>query len=87
MSDPYATHYHGVESPSKRWAPVTPHDTNALALLPKQIVASTTAGNVSVVGDDGTTATFYLAKGVPLAIRPNIIKSTGTTAAGIVALY
>ena len=87
MSDPYATHYHGVESPSKRFAPVTPHDTNHLALLPKGIVASTTAGNVAVIGDDGVTATFYLAKGAPLAIRPSIIKSTGTTAAGIVALY
>jgi hypothetical protein len=86
MSDPYATHYHGVESPSKRWAAITPHDTTALALLPKQIVALV-AGNVTVVGDEGTSAVFKLNAGVPLAIRPSIVKATGTTATGIVALY
>jgi len=86
MSDPYQTHYHGVESPSKRWAAITPHNTTALAILPKQIIARV-AGTVTVVGDDGAVGVFQLLAGVPLAIRPNIVKATGTTATGIVALY
>ena len=84
--DPYSTHYHGIESPSRRWAAITPHNTTALALLPKQIVALV-AGAVTVGGDDGAVGVFHLAAGVPLAIRPTIIKATGTTATGIVALY
>ena len=37
--------------------------------------------------DEGTSAVFKLNAGVPLAIRPSIVKATGTTATGIVALY
>lgn len=73
---------------SKSFAAVTPHNTNELEIVPKGIFVGG-AGDVSVIGfDDSAAVVFYsVAAGTVLPIRPKIVKSTGTTATNIVALY
>lgn len=64
---------------------VTPHDTNANVY--EGFMVYTTAGDVAITTDLGSAITI---KSVPLdtviPIRTTLIKSTGTTAAGILGL-
>jgi hypothetical protein len=76
-----------LSGPSRRFATITPHDTNALAELPKYLYVGATAGAVAIIDHDGNTVTLYAAAGQPLYVRPNIVKSTGTTATPIIACY
>lgn len=68
-------------------AAVTLHDTNLLATIPRALMATTTAGIVTVVSKGGETFNIYLPLGVAVPVRAKIVKSTGATAVGVVALW
>ncbi|HEV8246689.1 MAG TPA: hypothetical protein VGP93_13015 [Polyangiaceae bacterium] len=76
----------GLTSPSDKWVTVTPHDTNNLAFLPRAVACGATGGTVAMIDKYGNTSTFYMNPGDVLAVRPAIIKTTGTTATPIIAL-
>jgi len=86
MADTFESFTHGVESPASHWADVTPHDTNELASRPRAIDCAV-SGNAVIVDADGSEITIVLTAGTLYPVRPVIIKSTGTTATGIVALW
>lgn len=65
--------------------PITPHDTNVLPLTCGLTVDN--AGNVAMTFQDGSTDTLYLAAGIAHSYRVTQVKNTGTTAAGIHAIY
>lgn len=73
--------------PAKHWATVVPSDSAVLPKVARALWVGT-GGDVAVVDEDGTSATFKnIASGSLVPIRPVQVKSTGTTAADIVALY
>lgn len=69
----------------KHFAPITPEDSTEIG--PTLGVTCSGAGNLSVVNQDGATVTIAVAAGQWLPINVRIIRSTGTTATGIVAYY
>lgn len=72
--------------PSTYFTAVTPHDTNEIT--PPRALYIGTSGDVAVIGRTGAAVTLKaVPQGTVLPIRPKIVKSTGTTAADIVALY
>jgi hypothetical protein len=71
---------------SDRWADVTPSDTVNLPEVPRAIHIGV-AGNVVLVGSDGTACTFAVNAGQTYPYQPVRINSTSTTATGIKALY
>ena len=80
-------HYADQTAPARRWLSVTPSDSVDLPAGCRGLYVGT-AGNLSLVGSDGTAITFATTDNntiVPLA--PTRVRSTGTTATGIVALY
>lgn len=76
----------GLTAPYTKGAAITPHDTNELAVLPRALMAFTTAGTVPVTTSGGSDITIYLPLGVPVPVRAKVVK-TGGTAVGIVALW
>ena len=77
-----------VSCPARKAAAVTPHDTNALADVPKALYVGA-AGNVACrLIDDSADVTFVgVPAGAILPIRVSHVRSTSTTATSIVALY
>lgn len=73
--------------PYQHGADITPHDTNELAVLPFALMATTTAGKVTVVTAAGDTCSIYLPLGVIVKVRARVVKATGATAAGVTALW
>lgn len=45
------------------------------------------SGNVSVITETGNTVTVYIAAGISFPLRCSRVRSTGTSAGTIVALY
>jgi hypothetical protein len=67
---------------------VAPNDANDLQTCPRALLATTTAGTVAVhMKGQSAVVTLYLALGIPLTVRVDRVLSTGTVAAGIVALW
>ncbi len=65
---------------------VTPHDSNTIAACRALYVGG--AGNIAVVTVDGNAVTFVGAvAGSTIPVQVSAVKSTGTTATNIVALY
>jgi len=87
VSDPFASHTTGLDSPAENGFAITPHDSNEVAFVTRALVAYTTAGIIDVVTVKGNTVRIYLALGVPFPIRARIVKSTDAVAAGISGLY
>lgn len=87
-TDAFSNHAAGLESPAGGAVAITPHDTNELAKVSRGIYCGV-GGNVTVVMADGGTAVLFanLAGGIIHPIRARIIKSTGTAATSIVAVY
>lgn len=85
--DPYGPMLPSPDGPYSRGAAVTPHDTNDLAVLPMALIAYTTAGTAAIVTAGGDTVSIYLPLGVIVKVRARIVKSTGTAAVGITALW
>lgn len=86
MPDEFASQNPGLTSPAADAYAVTPHDTNELAKWTRGIHVQGAGGDIALVTASGTTITVYIDKGGVLPIRAKIIKSTGTTATGIVGL-
>lgn len=86
-ADTFSTYRVGLTSPIMNAFAVTPHDTNALTNDSRAIYIGS-GGNIVLVTTGGDTITLVgVLGGTIYSIRANIIKSTGTTATNIVALY
>ena len=74
-------------TPSQGPFAVVPHDTNALAVLPKALYIGT-GGNVTLRAPGSSQDVVFknLANGQILDVRASHVRATGTTAADIVAL-
>lgn len=78
----------GPLMPFKKGVAVTPNDNTDLSPKPCRGLMARVAGDVSVILDGDTAAvTLSLAVGVVLNVRAKRVRSSGTTATGIVALY
>jgi hypothetical protein len=71
---------------SHRFAAVTPHDTNRLTYRTRALYVGG-AGNVVLDNIDDVAVTFAVAAGTFLQVETDRVRSTGTTATGIVAFY
>ncbi len=72
--------------PARRLRAVTPHDTDELEYLSNGLVCAG-GGSVSVIAADDTAAVSVpVVAGQIYPIRARIVRATGTTATGIVAL-
>ena len=85
MTDAFAKHQIGLESPAIRLLPVTPSDTDDLSAASRAINVAA-SGTVRVTTIAGSTGTIYVAAGNAFPIRVKRIWSTGTTAGNIVVL-
>lgn len=76
-------------SPIQGGAAVTPDDDADLPRAPTRGLMVTVAGNVSVLfpGTEGAVTLPALAVGIVHPFEVRRVRSTGTTATGIVALY
>lgn len=76
-----------TDFPAKSLRAITPHDTNELAFVAKALYVGG-GGNISIVAQEDTapiTLTGVVA-GQIIPVRAKIVRATGTTATGIVAL-
>lgn len=73
-------------APARSLAAVTPHDSNELAAGCKALHIGG-AGTITLIAvDDSVAVQLTVAQGI-LPIRAKVVKSTGTSATLIVALY
>lgn len=87
MADPFAHSASTLESPATEAAEVTPHDTNALATIPRALYIGG-AGDVEVTLVGGDKVTFTAVPvGTILPVRAKIVHATGTTATAITAIW
>lgn len=76
-----------VGAPAEGAAAVTPSDSASLSGVTRFIYVGS-AGNVAVTMSDGSNVTFNnVPAGAVLNLRVSKVKSTGTTASNIVALF
>lgn len=75
-----------VDFSAKRLRAVTPHDTNELEFVAKALFVGT-GGTISIIAQEDTAAvSLTVATGSIVPVRAKIVRATGTTATGIVAL-
>jgi hypothetical protein len=75
-----------ILTPYRRAVAITPHDSTNMATCDAIYVGG--AGNMVVVFDDDTTATFTAVPvGTTLRVRAKRVNSTSTTATNLLALY
>lgn len=75
-----------ITAPFSNGGAVTLHDTNELSMATRGIMV-TTVGNVAVTLISGESVTLPACQpGIIYPVRAKIIKSTGTTATGLVWL-
>ncbi len=76
-------------SPARDHAAITLHDTDELAGGPCKAIWCNTAGDVSIIPADSSTAIVYkVAANSLLPVRARIVKSTGSTVGiSLIALY
>jgi hypothetical protein len=88
MADQFSNHADKVSAPATRAVAVTPHDSSALADIPKALFIGG-AGSIVARGAGGGADVRFdgLAAGSVLPFRASHVRATGTTATGIVALY
>jgi hypothetical protein len=86
-AEPYGPFSPSSDGPYANGVDVTLHDTDELAIIPFALMATTTAGKVTVVSATGLTFNVYLPLGVAVKVRAKIVKATGATAAGVTALW
>ena len=74
-------------SPLTNAASVTPHNTNELSFVTRALYVGAT-GDVAVTMQDGGDVIFVdVPAGTVLPIRVKVVKSTGTDATSIIALW
>ncbi len=88
MADSFATHADSVLAPSRRAVPITPDNAVPLTDVPKGVWVGT-GGDITgrLVGDNTDNVWKNVPSGALLPFRFVLIKSTGTTAADMVAHY
>jgi hypothetical protein len=86
MADTFSNLATSITGPLVEWYSITPHDTNALAFVPRAISVDV-AGNVVIVSATGATKTLAMNAGDLFPCRPVRINATGTTATGITGWY
>lgn len=87
MADNFSSIQKGMTSPADDYSAVTPSDSTDLASRPRGLYVGT-GGDVVIVNPSGTAVTFKsVPSGTVLPVRAVRVKSTGTTATDIVALY
>lgn len=75
-----------VDFSAKRLLAVTPHDTNELEYVTKALFIGA-GGTISIIAQEDTAAvSLTVATGSIVPVRAKIVRATGTTATGIVAL-
>ncbi len=75
------------DAPAAGAASVTPHDTNLLAVEARSLWIGV-GGNVDLYTPQGDNVIFQnVPSGSVLPCRATRVRSTGTTATGIIALY
>ena len=85
--DQFAQHSLGLESPVSNAVVVTPDNDNDLSFVTRGIMVSV-SGDVAVTTKAGNDVTLpALAAGIIHPFRVSRIKSTGTTATGILAVW
>ncbi|MEM1381554.1 MAG: hypothetical protein AAGH41_13115 [Pseudomonadota bacterium] len=81
-----ATYQTGLESPPSRAAAISPSDSNDLTFAIRGLMVAA-AGDVSIITTGGDTVTLpALQPGVQYAVLATRVRSTGTSATGIVGL-
>ncbi len=86
MADKFSSFTESLSSPPSYLISVSPSDADDLPTASRALnVAETGTVRVTTVG--GSTATLVIAAGVTFPIRAQRVWATGTTAAGIVAMY
>lgn len=88
MADEFSSTSDSQIAPARNAIAVTPHDSNALANVPKALYIGG-AGNVTCrcVDDSADVLFVGLTAGSILPVRATHVRSTGTTATSIVNLY
>ncbi|WP_300019923.1 hypothetical protein [uncultured Roseobacter sp.] len=86
MTDNFRDFTGGLESPATHLVETSPSDTGDLPMTSRALNVGT-AGTLRVTTIGGTTATVYIAAGIPFPVRVTRIWQTGTTATGIVVMY
>lgn len=77
----------GTKAIPKHGYVVSAHNTNELSISPATIYIGG-GGNIAVVTAGGETLTFVgVIKGTILPVKVRVVKSTGTTASNLIALY
>ncbi len=88
MADPFSAFADNVSAPATRGVAVTPHDSNAIADVPKALFVGSGGDLVARGSGGGADVTFRnVQAGSLLPFRAQYIRATGTSAADIVALY
>lgn len=85
MSDPFKNYTQGLESPATSVESVTPNDSTDL-IKPSRALNVAQSGLVQITTLENTTATVFIAAGIPFPVRATRVWATGTTAVGIVSL-
>lgn len=86
-ADKYQSQSLSLEALGDQWEAITPHDTNLLPRMYKYVInIAATDGTVTCISRASTdptiaaaTTAFPLKSGAILGVRPQIIKSTGTS--------
>ena len=88
MADQFANAADQVSAPATRAVSVTPHDSNALADIPKALFIGT-GGTIVMRGanDSADRSWKNVPSGSVLPFRAQYVRATGTTAADLLALY
>lgn len=88
MADQFSAFADSVSAPATRAVAVVPHDSSALADVPKALFVGSGGDLVARGSGGGADVTFRnLPAGSLLPLRAQFVRETGTTAADIVALY
>lgn len=75
-----------AELPAKRLRAITPHDTNELDFVPKALYVGV-GGTISIIAQEDTAAvSLTVTSGAIIPVRAKIVRATGTTATGIIAM-
>ena len=86
MADEFDTMSQSPLTPAEHAFAVVPHDTNALAAVPKYLYVGT-GGTVVLRGKDSAADSSFVnvPDGGYLYVRAEFVRATGTTASDIVA--
>lgn len=86
MADSFAQHQDAEHAPSRAPYAVSPHDSNALPLVPKGLYIGI-GGDVTLRGIGASADVTYrnLPDASYIAVRASHVRATGTTASALIA--